>query len=159
VASFVIDPTIAGLGAVKALKTWQVGLETLGDADTAAAILTRKGLFAKNVQRGWQRAIDYGSAMRDAHAAGKEVKLAQLTAKFNAELPALSPLMPEFIGKNAIKGWRNPTEAELAKGIKGAQLELGETGGIQTSTRQPLSSGTTGACPCSGTAGRRRSRA
>jgi hypothetical protein len=132
VASFVIDPTIAGLGAVKALKTWQVGLDTLGDADTAAAILTRKGLFAKNVQRGWQRAINYGSAMRDAHAAGDEVKLAQLTAQFNAELPALSPLMPDFVGKNALVGWRNPTEAELAKGITKSQPVLGETGGIQT---------------------------
>jgi hypothetical protein len=131
-ASFALDPTLISLNMAKTAKLSQIGIDTLGDADGAAAILTRNGRYAKQVQRGWQRGIDLAAQMREADAAGDTVKLAKLTGQFNAELPALAPLMPEFVGKYALQGWRNPTELERAQGAKGAIPVMGETGGIRS---------------------------
>lgn len=132
IASFAIDPTMIALNVAKAAKLAQVGISSLADGAGAAAVLTRDGHYAKNVQRGWQRAIDLGAAMRDAHSAGDTVELAKLTAQFTAELPGLSPMMPEFVGKYAFTGFRNPTEAERAAGQTAALPKFGETGGIQS---------------------------
>lgn len=133
-ASFLIDPTLVALKAVKVAKLSQVGIDTLGDSEGAASILTRQSSlpWVKNVQRGWQSGIDYGTQMREAIAAGDVGKQAALTAEFGAKTPALAPLGSEFIGEHALQGWRNPTVAEKAKGITQAQPIFGPTGGINT---------------------------
>jgi hypothetical protein len=129
-ASFAIDPTLMALQGVKVAKFAQVGIDTLGDADKAASILTRDSSlpWVNNVQRGWKQAIDYGNQMRAASAANDTEKLASLTARFNAELPGLSPIMGEFIGKNAVTGWHDVVE----NGKKISKPIFGETDGIRS---------------------------
>lgn len=129
-ASFFIDPTAIALGAVKVAKLSSVGLDTLGDSNKAASILTRSSKlpWVNNVQRGWQRAIDLGEQMRQADSAGDTEQLAKLAGQFNAELPGLSPIMGEFIGKHAVTGMEQAVE----NGAPVVKYTYGETGGIKS---------------------------
>jgi hypothetical protein len=105
--SFIFDPLVVAGNTFRAAKIAQIGLKGLNDAsaETAAKILTEgKGLYAQRVQRGWQDAIDLGNGIRSARAAGNAAEEGRLAAKFQSELPALAPIMEEFVGHNAFLG-------------------------------------------------------
>lgn len=125
-ASFFVDPLVVLGNSAKAAKVAQVGIKGFGDTTSAAKILdpsVSSGFYAKRVQRGWQRAIDLGEGIRAAHAAGDDVQVARLTSQFQAELPALSPIMDEFIGRFGVTG----------SGVDAAGLiTRGETPGIRS---------------------------
>lgn len=106
-AAFAIDPLIIAGSVAKAAKLSQVGLDSLSDTNGAIRALdpASSGIYAANARRGWQRAIDLSGQIRDAHAAEDTVQVAALTSKFNASLPALAPILPDFVGTNMIKGF------------------------------------------------------
>ena len=114
---FVLDPTSLGLNALKAAKLASVGIDTLGDSNKAAEILTRSSRlpWVNNVQRGWQRAVDIGGEMRAASAAKDTAQLAKLQAQFAAELPGLAPLAGEFSGLSRL---RYVADATAPKGYR-----------------------------------------
>jgi len=80
-------------------KISQVGIDTLADSEGPANILRagRKnaifGVFHNDVLRGWQDGIGFSHQIAAAEAAGDTVKAAAITAKFNAELPGIAPLL------------------------------------------------------------------
>jgi hypothetical protein len=132
-ASFLIDPTLITLQTVKVAKLANIGLDTLADSDKAASILTRKSFApsVRRVQNGWQTAIDLGAQMRKAHATGNLNKVASLTAEFNAKIPGLAPMMPDFVGVHALLP-RSAWGEEIVNGKKVIKPEWGETGGIKS---------------------------
>jgi hypothetical protein len=87
--------------------------------------------WVRNIQRGWGTAIDLGAQMREAHAANDTVKVASLTAEFNAKLPALAPMMPDFVGVNVLLPRSEWTE-EIVNGEAKIIPQFGETGGIKS---------------------------
>lgn len=133
IAAFALDPTLLGLKAMEAAKVAKYAIPSLADRNAVAQRLLDTGAEAKAAQRPWLRAIDLTGQMRTAEAAGDHAKLNALTAQYRAEMPPeFRPIMSEFIGKNALVGWRMPTDAEMANGARGAIPVRGETQGIRS---------------------------
>jgi hypothetical protein len=127
-AGFLIDPTLLAFRAGQAVKISQVGIDTLSDT-SAASILTKSGVFASNVQRGWKHAITLGDQFRSA---GTDAERAAITAKFRAELPGLEPIMDNFTGGEHVFQGFHPTETELVDGRLVPKAIFGASDGIRS---------------------------
>ncbi len=131
-AAFAVDPMVIAGKAAQIAKAGSVGLDTLGDAEQAASILTRNSAspWVRNVQRGWKRGIDLGGEFRQAVEAGDTAKAAAVTSQFRAELPALEPIMDKFTGgTHTFQGFEGEG---LVNGKLMPKASFGADGGFQT---------------------------
>lgn len=129
-ASFVLDPTAIGLGAVSNVKRAQLGIQGIADSQGVMRVLDKTnstGMFAKRAQGALDRMVGYGNQIREAETAGDATKAAQLTAQAATENPALATFLPDFVGRNQITGVR-----ALTKGEHGLPFVYGEGEALDT---------------------------
>jgi hypothetical protein len=117
-AMFAMDPTLAVLGGVKAVKLSKLMLDSTEVAGNQAKVRnilngTTKGLYANQVRRGMTSLLGSTKMIREGLEAGDDAKTAAGYAKLRAETPGLEHLAPDFLGGTRAVGFAEHAEGGL----------------------------------------------
>lgn len=102
-ASFVLDPTVAALGAVKAARVASIGLDGAADGEKIRTILdpANSSLNAGRVQQGWQSLMADAKTIREADLDTLEGQRSAATAYAHARAstPGIVDMLPDLNGQ------------------------------------------------------------